>query len=52
MVNVYRVELITERSEMEQAQEQLIVGTGSDYVILRVNEGPSGNEHRANQRGI
>jgi hypothetical protein len=44
---VYRVELVTEPAEAARAQEQLTEGGPTEYVIMRVAEGGSGNENRA-----
>lgn len=46
-VEVYGVELVTEPAEMAVAREQLMAGLPTDYVVLRVNENPNGNENRA-----
>lgn len=38
MVNVYEVELVTDRSEMERARDELLAKRGSEYAILRVKD--------------
>ena len=49
MINVYGVELVTTPEAMSEAKEQLLRGRGSEYVILRVNEGSGSNTTRAHQ---
>ncbi len=42
MVNVYGVELVTDRAEMERARDELVAARGSEYAILRVKDGYHG----------
>ena len=39
MVNVYSVEPVTDRADMDRARDELIANEGSEYAILRVKEG-------------
>jgi hypothetical protein len=39
--------LVTEPAEVTRAQEQLLAGAPTDYVIMRVSEGGYSNENRA-----
>lgn len=45
MINVYAVERVTSRDEMDQARDELLAKRGSEYVILRAKDGP----HAAHQ---
>jgi len=39
MVNVYAVEPVTDRAEMDRARDELQANEGSEYAILRVKDG-------------
>lgn len=39
MVNVYAVDLVTDRAEMDRARDELLASQGSEYAILRVMDG-------------
>ena len=45
-IETYRVTLVTDARELEQAARELSAGRGSDYAVLRVSEGGSENASR------
>jgi hypothetical protein len=49
MVNVYAVELVTDRAEMEQARDQLLARQGSEYAILRIKDGNINQGHQVRE---
>jgi len=46
-IHTYRVELVLDRAEAEQAIDQLTAGLPSEYVLLRVNHEGVDNSNRA-----
>lgn len=44
---VYGVQLVTTPEEVDQVREEISGGGPTAYVVLRVNESPSGNENRS-----